>query len=818
MDNNEAVNGRGPKIYSFPLEIDDEIDSLIHETGEFNGFVSKLTKRKKYRDLLETSSEATGFRGLLRHPTAFRLRNTVFVGCLAWMVFLFIGKMNSAMNSIEENDMSDEDPRGIHQSSFGGLENTGHPAGAKAHQKHEEEYLHSWELPKSNVGEGVVSYTPENLMNHNGHYWHDPYQSPFASHLYNRTDAELRAEQAEFDAKMEISKKIWGAWTLVDPYYQNHGGKYRPLADLSHIKNKDAFLIDFPAGAWQLDEEYVAKFVDEAKAMIHRMKEGIYAEYGHPTVAGSTYLTGQDLKDRDALFQVIVDDFKAVDGKAMDRDSVEPKQGIAYLNRNAWDGLVQKLLHALITNDMFYVVLAGGGAAAGHGNNFMQSSVMQFHYLMEPVFDFLGMKLISRNMAMRDATTFSALGGADIYGEADIMWYSGKPESRGQLDLFQKQAILSGERLPVLLMSTPGNIENDSGGAAWVGNLQPGPSADKSGPTICPWINAANTPNIVPACQLVNCDESQRWCREAYNSVCWVDRIDFEPSVAQDTEIPPDGNPGPLTHQLEGRKLSMLVLHALEAAFDMWVAGVKEKGFPLNENYWHVGTLYDEIRESVRMHVPKEEETLPACDTLFAAFPIVCHVEMHAFTEWTPRVNPYASSLSQVLYPRMDSLNFEVEPLYEGIDVLPLQWKVPAGQVDMHAIAISTALPPLVEKDDDEMFDDWFDREDDLYDMYYAGEDENTGDADGAGDKEGVRRDLRGRQKRSLVITANATGGAVVIDEAAAKRAEEEAADAKKAEEGTRRTMRDEALHSCCQLTVRILSCAFRSSCCTEGS
>jgi hypothetical protein len=768
MDDNEAVNGewsngRGPMIFSFPLEIEHEEDSLIHETGDFSGVVSKLTKRKRFRfrDVLQQPSAnmSTGFRGLLRHPTAFRVRNAIFVAGLACMVFLFIDKMANTVNSIEEHNMVDEDPRGIHQSSFGGLSNTGHPAGAKAHQQHEEELLHDWDLPVSNVGHGVISVTRENLINHNGHYWHDPYQCPFASHLYNRTDEERQEEQDAFDATMKVTKKTWGAWTLVDPFYDSHNKKYRPKANFSRTKHRDMDLADFPTHSWQMDKEYVAKFIDEAKKMVERVKEGIYAEYGHPTTAGTTYLTGDALRNRDALFQVILDDFKVINGQAVDDATQKPKQGIAYLSRTAWEALVQKLLHSLITNDFFFVVMAGDGAAAGHGNNFMQSSIMQFHYLMEPVFDFFGMRLISRNMAMNDPTTFSALAGADIYGEADIMWYSGKPESAGQHDLFHKQAILSGERVPILLTPSPGTIEHDSDGAAWVGNLQPGPTSPQSEPGICPWMNDA-AQVVAPACELVYCDKGQEWCREAYNSVCWVDRIKVAPPIAQDSTIDQAGNPGPLAHKLEGRMLSMLVLHALDEALDKWVNGIEKDGFPLMEDYWHVGTSYNEVRESVRTHVPREDEEPPACDQLFAAFPIVCRVEMHAFSEWTPRVNPDSSGLSQILFPKMDSLNFEVEPLYEGIDVLPLQWKVPAGQVDVHAIAISTtALPPLNEKDDGTiMFDDmlyeddasWLNNEDDLNDL-------NHGDDEDPGDRGGIRR-VSQKERRLPQTVGDGTG------------------------------------------------------------
>ena len=55
----------------------------------------------------------------------------------------------------------------------------------------------------------------------------------------------------------------------------------------------------------------------------------------------------------------------------------------------SYDALVKKLLNAMMTNDHFFVVLGGHSAAAGHGNNFHQSYMMQFQELMEPGKHFL---------------------------------------------------------------------------------------------------------------------------------------------------------------------------------------------------------------------------------------------------------------------------------------------------------------------------------------------------------------------------------------------------------------------------------------------
>lgn len=166
--------------------------------------------------------------------------------------------------------------------------------------------------------------------------------------------------------------------------------------------------------------------------------------------------------------------------------------------------------------------------------------------------------------------------------------------------------------------------------------------------------------------------------------------------------------PGPRKNKWEAHKLSLLLLHALDAAFDKWVAGIESNGFPLLEEHWHVGSLYDKTREAVRTHIPRFNENITECDGLFKQFPIVCHVEMHAFTEWHPRVNPNESGLDSALHPMMDDLEFEKDELYDGIDVLPLKWKVSSDDTDVHAIAISASVPPKVDNDNGYDFDDDF--------------------------------------------------------------------------------------------------------------
>lgn len=218
----------------------------------------------------------------------------------------------------------------------------------------------------------------------------------------------------------------------------------------------------------------------------------------------------------------------------------------------------------------------------------------------EPVLDKLGVRLIARNMEMESSTTVSALGGADIFGEADIFWYvpdgreDAQHESDEQFDLLQKQAILSGERMPILLTPQPANIVTDTSGRAWVGNIQPGA-------TICPETTLENfvlVPPAIEACEFLQCSEEARaigGC-ERYRSVCWIDRTDL-PNLGKGQHsnfgYQDEGYPNFREHQWEGRKLSLLVLSALEEALGRWMTEVQEGRLPVADDMWHVGTIYE---------------------------------------------------------------------------------------------------------------------------------------------------------------------------------------------------------------------------------
>jgi hypothetical protein len=703
------TNNNGPSVVA-PFEIEEEDISLLDNVDPRNGSVIHHLRFRKTKDPFVVFNprrkQKDNQHGMFRMQIRGVCRNVLALSALAWLVVVFLGIMDSVVIYVDDHLPATSD-RPPHQGSFGGR-----------HQP-----LPNWkdeDLPLSNAGQAVPSISVENLDKQIGDYLHDPYLSPFASFIYYQPkESEIDHEQQAYLAKMEATKKKWGAWEApTDVFYEKYSIR-RPQPPFHTYPYRDVPLKKFPEHSWQFDETYVTSFLQQAKGLLHRVKEGVYTEYGHPTIRkDGKKISKNEMDKRGELFRVITEDFFVKKGAAVEIGNVHiAKKGVAYMSETAWDGLVQKLLHAMMTNDVFYVVLVGQGSTY-KANNLFQSQIMQFNYLMEPVFDLLGMTLVTRNMGMNASTTNSALGGADVYGESDILWYyrsNGEKETIGQHDLLQKQAILAGERVPLILTPTPVGLEADTNGTALLGNIQPGAE-------VCSWTKhfvdgTLKHPKSIPACQHVRCDDTllaEGYC-SVHDSVCWVDRKDWDPTKSQNSDVgsQDESYPGVNAHQWEGRKLSLVLLHALDAAIERWQDAILEDGFPLQEKYWHVRPMYEEIRKNVRSLGIDSQTT--ACELFLSKLdPMICHLAMHSHSEWTPQVRPQHFQLRNIATGLQD-MHQGVE-LYRGVDLLPWKWKIPYSHIDVHMIAIATNKPPhLVDGNFDDYDDDysWLCDEDD---------------------------------------------------------------------------------------------------------
>lgn len=541
----------------------------------------------------------------------------------------------------------------------------------------------------------VQSVSMQNVVNLQGQYLHHPHQSPYASTLYtsNQNDKSLIPKiQSGFEERKNKYLEVFGEWKPTEQQKQlmgdndeEEGGSFNTAdatnTTLKAVRYMDWKLSDIPLDAWQRDKDYLTRFIQSSKDLVDRMKLAIYEEYGFGTKMFQSDDSLEHIvnRRRDEFKVVIEDGLKVQQGQLVDKAEARIPAS-AFLNKSAWEGLVRKLLHAMMTNGEFYVVVAGN-ANAYAGNNLFQTQIMQFNHVMEPVLEKLGVRLISRNMAMNATTAITALGGSDLFGEADILWYIPDSESKGEADLLHRLSILSGERVPIVLTPYPESLWTQTNHAAWMGNIQPGA-------TFCDRTVRVGDKTMVPrvkACRYVNCQADPMYC-ENKNSVCWVNRTDVKLKQAQDEDVghQNEGFDGYLKHRAEGYKLAFLVLKGLDSALNRWKDYTHKGQVPLPEAVWHVGPIYDTVRDKVRPLQNLECEKF-----LRKADPRICRMEMHAASEWTPRVHPEGNSLRNLLAGSSVSDNQDgVQQIYDTADLLPVPWRTTHDEMDVHLVAL----------------------------------------------------------------------------------------------------------------------------------
>lgn len=244
---------------------------------------------------------------------------------------------------------------------------------------------------------------------------------------------------------------------LVDKYGKWHfwdgTPEIRPKEDfLAKYPNRDCPFDDFPETAWQADAVYVNHMLDSASELVARAKEAIYTEYGY---GPRDELEHDQLVERMEMFKLTM----------LDLDDATAKPDAEMMSKGGWatrkslHGLSLRLLHSMMTSDTFTIVLGGHSAAAGHGNHFLQSYMMQMYKVLRPIFDRVGVELIVRNLAQGGmGTIHKTMGSLDMYGEnIDVLiWDSSMTEKEAYaISLFYRQQLMSGKHIPVLI-SGPG--------------------------------------------------------------------------------------------------------------------------------------------------------------------------------------------------------------------------------------------------------------------------------------------------------------------------------------------------------------------------
>jgi hypothetical protein len=162
---------------------------------------------------------------------------------------------------------------------------------------------------------------------------------------YPSTPFAVRTENPPADEVFNEYAKTWGTWQL---------GQELPQMDRAAFcgnhEHCDVPLDKFPSNAWQKDKAFMTKFLEEADQLVDRARNAILAEYGK----SSNDATMFDLDYRDDL-------------KGGRRELKGPPDNGGWTTKRSMDGLVRRILHAIMTRDTFNFVMGGHSAAAGHG-------------------------------------------------------------------------------------------------------------------------------------------------------------------------------------------------------------------------------------------------------------------------------------------------------------------------------------------------------------------------------------------------------------------------------------------------------------------
>ena len=480
--------------------------------------------------------------------------------------------------------------------------------------------------------------------------------------------------------KEELIEKF-GKW-----HFWDGDADLRPGYDYTlPYPNRDIPGEHFPEDAWQADAVYVNHILNDGEELISRTMEAMFVEYG---------------KGKPMLPELLVQRLIMYRWDLIEDDATEPPEkyqaggtrgGGGWATHSSFDGLVRRLLHAMMVNEPFVIALLGDAAAAGYGNHFHQSYMMQVHELLAPMFARLGVQLVTRNLAQPSGSLDLALGYHSLVGDdVDLLlWDAESVEANPKIQEFvQRQALLSKNKIPVIW---GGNFEvlrflvehaaADVG--AWGNGMDGIKETTSENFSTIPWAARCLKP-VGDACA-----SEPLFCTQ-----CWIDRDDVDASLfTQPMSMAPPGqdgsNPGWRAHHLLGRTIAYGVLDALQVAVQQFSDGTLG-GPPLDEDYWHVTEHYNNIREKAN-GIKADQGTCGQMTDLFPAR--VCTTPMRGATQHTPRTNPQETSISSLVKASPSGYipkNTE-RPMYYGDDVHNTCYDVREG-IDVYTVASARRL------------------------------------------------------------------------------------------------------------------------------
>jgi len=398
-----------------------------------------------------------------------------------------------------------------------------------------------------------------------------------------------------------------------------------PYLDLSEEK--------FPLNSWQADAVYSNHFLDAAIKLVERAHQAIFASYHGYGLSDVGFVkdgddgekidyTMESTSDRIAkrleMFRLAEVNLDTVT-TAKELQSVVP----SWQNMGGWttersfDGLQRRLTHAMMTNSDFVVIIADSWQSTGNGEyHASQSMPGVFENLLNGLFKKLGMNLVVRAISLPSLNDLGTGDQSDSFSEENsiladtlersaisvldadmVVWdYSdtfedGKrslrdvDESSAQLfDLFARQA-LSGKTIPFIWGGDFDVLRNlHTQCDVDVGQLGNGLLGVQE------TINKKTANKLSWAAQYLNCPENmQDTCnkKDYQFGKCWNKQSDIT-------------LPRWRMQQLKGYILSYQLLQALLEALSKWTDITISQGFPLPNEYWHVGKSYLNMQQKAK--------------------------------------------------------------------------------------------------------------------------------------------------------------------------------------------------------------------------
>ncbi|KAL3797297.1 hypothetical protein ACHAWO_009070 [Cyclotella atomus] len=545
------------------------------------------------------------------------------------------------------------------------------------------------------------------LTRNNSSAWHKVH----LSEKDNKSKPQINDPLAQLtlEQRHKLLTRIYGYWGFYDGDAEN-----RPQEPYMTVEQAGAYLDmkgdDFPEDSWQVDAVYVNHFLDAATKLVRRGQEAIFATYnGHGIVNvsveeldGDVYGEVENPDARSAkrldMFHLYEVDLSTVtNAKELDESSPSWQHKGGWTTSRSMDGLERRLLHAMMTNSNFTVVVTGSWQSMGYGGNHgWQSMAGVLDHLLSGVFEKLGMNLIVRAIGLPPkpgistkeqvevlrggrSTLESSLGWSSIYGsDVDmVVWDDYSSISDDELDdtakelfdFFARQALLSGPTNTPFIWGGPFEVlrnlhELADADVGQLGNAMsgiPSTTSDRIASTL-PW-----------ASQYLNCPhEMQNTCQAdaiRFMSQCWSDTMN-SPSETQSKAIPvlPTAI-GWRIHQLKGYTLGYNLLAAILDALNVWSEKTIYEGHPLADENWHIEEHVKNIQRKV---LTLTQQHAPHCYKLHDKMQLpvrLCNQKLQGRTEFTPRANPSDTSLHGIVVPspKGNTPSYELQTVFEGV-------------------------------------------------------------------------------------------------------------------------------------------------------